>query len=102
MITRIVKMIFKPELTSVFEQMFHERKDLIAGFEGCLGVELLKETQSGDEQAVYFTRSIWIDEESLERYRKSDLFADTWKNTKSKFAGKPEAWSTKIVASKFE
>ncbi len=102
MITRIVKMIFKPELTEAFEALFAERKDLIAGFEGCQSVELLKETQVKKDEAVYFTRSIWIDEESLERYRNSDLFADTWKHTKSKFAGKPAAWSTKIVASKFE
>jgi hypothetical protein len=43
-----------------------------------------------------------VDEKSLEKYRSSSLFDEVWKLTKAKFAGKPEAWSTKIVSAKFE
>lgn len=95
-------MIFDPEKAEGFEKVFESRRDLIAGFDGCLGVELLREERMSDQGIVYFTRSIWINEESLEKYRHSQLFADTWAETKSRFAGKPEAWSTKIVSSKFE
>lgn len=95
-------MTFQPSEAKNFEALFESRRDLIAGFEGCLGVELLKETTSDEMGVVYFTRSIWINESHLEAYRNSALFAETWKETKVKFAGKPEAWSTKIVSAKFE
>ncbi len=102
MITRIVKMTFKESETQNFEDLFENKRDRIAGFKGCLGVELLKETTATKGSGVYFTRSIWIDELSLEKYRQSELFAETWKDTKSKFADQPQAWSTKIVSAKFE
>ncbi len=101
MITRIVKMTFRSEEAVNFEALFHERSSLISGFPGCKGVELLKE-ESDSNSLTYFTRSIWIDDASLQAYRSSELFADTWKQTKAKFADKAEAWSTKIVESKFE
>jgi len=37
---------------------------------------------------------VWKDEASLERYRKSDLFKNTWQATKIYFADRPEAWTT--------
>jgi len=101
MIIRLVKMTFHANNAQAFEALFKERHAKIAGFEGCTGVELLKEMESNDT-VVYFTRSRWIDDEDLQRYRQSDLFKDTWEKTKALFAGKPEAWSTKIVASQFE
>ena len=102
MITRIVKMTFRKEETEAFEKLFQERKDNIAAFDGCQGVELLAETTPSPKGSVYFTRSIWMNEESLNNYRKSELFKDTWTKTKALFADKPKAWSTKIVESKFE
>ena len=102
MITRLVKMVFDPTKVDTFETMFLERRDLIAGFKGCLGVELLKDVDQSKDGIVYFTRSIWINEDHLNAYRNSDLFADTWTRTKACFAGKPEAWSTNIVSTKFE
>ncbi|MFT7590774.1 MAG: heme-degrading monooxygenase HmoA, partial [bacterium] len=56
MITRIVKMSFRPEEAESFEALFESRKTLIAGSVGCHSVELLKETTSTDDGAVYFTR----------------------------------------------
>ena len=102
MITRIVKMVFRPEEAQAFEALFESKKPLIAASEGCFGVELLKESQPDTSGYVYFTRSIWENEESLEKYRSSALFAETWRLTKAKFADRPEAWSTKIVSAKFE
>jgi heme-degrading monooxygenase HmoA len=102
MITRLVKMTFRLNEAVHFEALFESKKALIAAFEGCLGVELLKETEPTSDGMVYFTRSHWADEKCLEKYRASPLFAETWRLTKAKFAGKPEAWSTKIVSAKFE
>ena len=99
MIIRLVKMVFRHEEAENFEALFNSRKTLIAGSPGCQSVELLKDVQTSDNVRIYFTRSIWKDEQSLENYRASELFADTWKLTKEKFAGKPEAWTTKIVSS---
>lgn len=101
MIIRLVKMTFHANNAQAFETLFNERHDRIAGFKGCTGVELLKEVET-DDTVVYFTRSRWIDDQHLQHYRQSDLFKDTWNKTKALFAGKPEAWSTKIVASRFE
>jgi heme oxygenase (mycobilin-producing) len=102
MISRIVKMTFRLEEAEAFETLFESKKPLIAGSKGCLGVELLKETSSTKHGIVYFTRSLWDDEKSLELYRASSLFDETWRDTKAKFADKPQAWSTKIVSAKFE
>lgn len=90
MINRIVKMTFKPENTETFENLFLLVREKIISFEGCLGVKLLRDVNN---PAIYFTYSLWQDEESLHRYRKSALFDDTWKKTKALFSDKPEAWS---------
>ena len=84
---RIVKMTFLHDSTSTFQQIFDERKDRIAAFPGCERVELLR---SGD---VFFTYSIWRDEQALESYRSSELFSSTWSLVKPLFAAKAEAWS---------
>lgn len=90
MITRIVKMTFRPEETGTFLTVFNESKHLIRGFEGCQYLELLREKPDGN---VFFTYSRWDKQESLENYRHSELFATTWARTKVLFAAKPEAWT---------
>jgi quinol monooxygenase YgiN len=90
MIKRIVKMSFHPDKTKDFIRIFNESKDLILASEGCYYVELLKfEEQPG----IFFTLSLWEDQMSLEKYRKSKIFEDTWRRTKALFNGQPEAWS---------
>lgn len=95
MLVRIVKLNFKPENISSFEQIFEESKDRIRNFEGCQHLELFQEK---NEQNIFFTYSYWQDEKALEAYRNSDFFKETWAKTKSLFGGKPEAWS---VSKKF-
>ena len=90
MINRIVKMTFKPENTDTFESLFLLVREKIIAFEGCEGVKLLRDVNN---PSIYFTYSLWHDEESLNKYRKSALFDDTWKKTKALFSDKPEAWS---------
>lgn len=90
MITRIVKLTFQeayvPEFLTVFEQVKHK----VVNFPGCNQMTLL---QYNDEPMVFFTYSIWEDEESLERYRTSETFTALWGTIKPMFSCKAEAWS---------
>jgi heme-degrading monooxygenase HmoA len=90
MINRIVKMTFRPEHTVQFENIFREKRNLIAASEGCHGVMLLRDISNSD---IFFTYSKWMSEEALNNYRKSELFKSTWSETKRLFSDKPEAWS---------
>jgi heme-degrading monooxygenase HmoA len=83
-------MTFASERTASFTAAFNERKHLIAGFDGCQGVELLRDIDSPN---IFFTYSKWDTKEHLEAYRQSELFNTTWALVKQWFADKPEAWS---------
>lgn len=96
MITRIVKMTFRPEACNDFIEVFNQSKNLIRGFEGCQYLELLREKPDGN---IFFTYSKWEGEEYLEKYRHSQLFADTWARTKVLFADKPQAWTVDVAYS---
>lgn len=84
-------MTFKKEHSQDFSLLFEQIKFKIARFEGCHQLQLLHNKHLPN---VFFTYSIWEDEIALENYRNSDLFAETWKKTKSMFAEKAEAWTT--------
>lgn len=90
MIVRIVKMEFQPERVAEFLALFEARKERIRHFEGCRHLELWK--QAGKDN-VYFTYSHWDAETSLDHYRFSSFFKETWTLTKALFAVKAEAWS---------
>ena len=90
MIKRIVKMTFAEDKTDFFLASFWEVQPKIEAFEGCVHLEIWRDT---DNPNIFFTYSFWKSEEHLQRYRRSDLFKSTWEKTKKLFAGKPEAWS---------
>ncbi|HLP51441.1 MAG TPA: antibiotic biosynthesis monooxygenase family protein [Chitinophagales bacterium] len=94
MLVRIVKMTFAEDKVENFVAAFNERKHLIAAFEGCSGVELLRDI---NDPRIFFTYSRWDGPESLEKYRQSELFNTVWDTVKKWFAGKPEAWSVRQV-----
>ncbi len=94
MLIRIVKMTFKPENVDDFIHAFEARKELIAGFEGCSGVDLLRDI---NQTNIFFTYSHWQNESALEKYRQSELFQTTWDLVKQLFNDKPEAWSVEKV-----
>ena len=94
MIVRIVKMEFEPEKVNAFLELFSATKAKIAGFDGCTGLKLLNDKQSAN---VFFTYSTWKSVEHLEKYRNSELFRQTWANTKIMFRHKAEAWSVTEV-----
>lgn len=91
MITRIVKMHFSPGHIDDFKQLFGEVKWKISNFPGCYSLTLLQDARLPQ---VFFTYSTWEDEKALDNYRKSDLFAETWKKTKVLFDEKASAWTT--------
>lgn len=90
MIIRVVQMSFREEEVPQFVALFEERKETIRSFEGCLHLELWQDAHNPN---IFFTYSIWEDEFSLNHYRFSDFFRDTWGRTKALFKEKPQAWS---------
>jgi len=94
MIIRIVKMHFREEEIESFMQLFMKVKDKIGNFDGCYGVDLIKDIHQPN---ILFTYSKWVSEDHLNAYRASELFAETWQLTKAKFAQKAEAWSVEQV-----
>lgn len=92
MLIRIVRMTFRPEERDNFLQLFHENKEKIRHFSGCTHLELLEDFNDSNSFSTY---SYWNDESCLNAYRHSELFAEVWANTKSKFAKKPIAFSLK-------
>jgi len=94
MINRIVRMSFQPEKVDAFLKVFDTSKEFIAGFNGCSSLKLLQDV---NHKNVYFTYSIWENEECIEMYRHSELFINTWEQTKILFNEKPLAWSTIII-----
>ncbi len=90
MIVRIVQMNFDPEKVNEFQLLFEERKHTIRNFTGCKHLELWQDAHHSN---IFFTYSIWESEDSLNHYRFSDFFKDTWSKTKPLFIDKPQAWS---------
>ncbi len=83
-------MEFSSENRELFLDMFKHKKELIRSFPGCLGLKLLNDRVNN---CIFFTHSIWRSEEDLEKYRNSELFKETWAQTKTWFSAKPQAWS---------
>ena len=95
MIRRIVKMTFREEEVPAFAALFEQTKDRLRHFPGCKHLELWRQH---DQHSVFFTFSIWDSPEDLAQYRSSDLFAQTWKQTKALFAAPPQAWSLDLFS----
>ena len=94
MIIRIVRMTFHTEKTEAFLDVFNRSRQHIAGMEGCLHLELWRDTQ---EPNVFVTHSHWVSEDALNSYRSSAFFEDVWKETKVLFSEKPLAFSVEKV-----
>ncbi len=95
MIVRIVKMHFRENEVENFIAVFEASKDFIREFPGNHHLQLLQDQR---ESGIFFTYSIWDNEEALNLYRKSDLFRQTWAKTKPLFEKPAEAWSTERLS----
>ncbi|MCS7074908.1 MAG: antibiotic biosynthesis monooxygenase [Bacteroidia bacterium] len=94
MITRIVRMQFQAELVHQFRNIFEQSCHQIRSMPGCVSLELF---QDASDESVFYTISQWASIADLENYRNSELFAQTWSQTKVLFAAKPIAFSLKSV-----
>ncbi len=92
MLIRVVRMTFQPARVGTFLDLFRASRPLIRTFPGCLHLELW---QDADDPAVFCTYSHWEGEAVLEAYRQSDLFRETWAQTKPLFAARPLAFSVR-------
>jgi len=90
MITRIVRMHFSEAGVEEFLQIFNDHKEAIRNFPGCSHLQLLKDT---DDSTTYTTLSHWNKAESLENYRKSELFGQVWGRVKTLFSERSQAFS---------
>lgn len=90
MITRIVKMTFRPGTEADFQQVFRDSQPVIKTFAGCIEVNAFNDVAN---PLVYFTISKWESEDALNNYRNSEFFMQTWTKTKALFADKAQAWS---------
>jgi hypothetical protein len=89
-ISRVVKMTFKQETMSDFLELFNKKKSQIRNFEGCTQLQLI---QDQTNPYTLYTYSCWDSQDSLDNYRNSHLFKETWAETKKCFGARPEAFS---------
>jgi heme-degrading monooxygenase HmoA len=73
-----------------FLDIFNANKNAIRSFPGCSHLQLLKDA---DDPNTYTTLSYWDKPESLESYRKSELFGSVWGRVKTLFAERSQAFS---------
>ena len=90
MIIRIVRMHFTDAGVEEFLQIFNKHKEAIRNFHGCTHLQLLKDA---DDSTIYTTLSHWDKAESLENYRKSELFRQVWGRVKTLFSERSQAFS---------
>ena len=90
MLTRLVRMTFRPEETDAFLELWQINRRAIGTFPGCQQVQLL---QDATNPAVFYTLSYWNGPDDLEAYRHSPLFARVWKATRALFAERAQTFS---------
>lgn len=90
MIIRIVRMHFTEAGVQEFLDIFNQYKEAIRNFPGCQHLQLLKDSE---DDCCYTTLSHWDKPESLENYRKSELFGKVWGRVKTLFSERTQAFS---------
>jgi len=90
MVIRVVRMHFTEAGVEEFLEIFNANKNAIRNFPGCTHLELLKDAE---DPYVFSTLSYWNDGESLEKYRKSELFSSVWGTVKTLFAERTQAFT---------
>ena len=73
-----------------FLEIFNQHKIAIRKFPGCSHLQLLKDK---DDPLCFSTLSYWDKAESLENYRKSELFGQVWGRVKTLFSERSQAYS---------
>lgn len=94
MLIRIVRMTFREDAVDAFLENFEANKEKIRNFPGCRHLELW---QDENHKNIFMTYSHWRNEDALNQYRDSELFKSVWSFTKTLFAEKPVAFSSKKI-----
>ncbi|MCH6234765.1 putative quinol monooxygenase [Cognataquiflexum rubidum] len=94
MLVRVVRMTFREEAVKAFLENFEANKQKIRNFPGCSHLELW---QDENNKNIFMTYSHWQSEGALNQYRDSELFKSVWSFTKTLFAEKPVAFSSKKI-----
>ena len=92
-------MTFRPSDVPTFLNDFEKIKNKIRSQPGCLHLELLQDIHSPN---IVFTYSFWENEDHLNDYRHTELFAQVWKRTKAKFGERAKAWSVKVASETYK
>ena len=87
---------FEPSKIYLFLEKFKVWENLIRNQPGCEFLELYREKNNSN---IFFTYSYWNSEKHLNEYKHSELFEKIWKETKTMFNTKPEAWSVDKISS---
>jgi heme-degrading monooxygenase HmoA len=90
MFIRIVRMHFTEAGVEEFLDIFNDNKIAIRNFPGCSHLQLLKDA---DDPLCFSTLSYWDNPESLENYRKSELFGKVWGRVKTLFSERSQAFT---------
>lgn len=89
-IVRIVRLSIAEDKVQEFLAIFEKSKALIKAFDGCNDLKLFIDH---NHKNIFYTYSQWTSINHLENYRNSELFKNTWHNTKLLFDNKPMAFS---------
>lgn len=90
MIIRVVRLSIQPEKAATFKRIFWNGYPRISTFPGCTELRLYEDA---DVPGCFITYSHWENAASLEAYRQSDLFRNTWEQVKPLFSEKAFAFS---------
>lgn len=94
MLIRIVRMTFHPDKVDTFRSIFEEAAPRIRAYPGCTHLDLWQDVRHPN---ILTSHSHWHDGDTLDAYRRSDLFASTWERVKPLFAARPIAHSYQVV-----
>jgi quinol monooxygenase YgiN len=95
MLIRTVRMTFRPDALEAFAALFEAAAPRIRAFPGCRHLELWRDASYPN---ILTTYSHWSTAEALEQYRTSDLFKETWRQTRPLFSAPPRAISSYRVS----
>ncbi len=94
MIIRLVQLDIIPSKIDDFVQIFEHAKPSILKSAGCYEVRLI---QDADDPSKMGTLSRWESIDSLNAYRDTDFFKETWAASKRLFQGRAVATSYTLV-----
>jgi quinol monooxygenase YgiN len=89
-IIRIVRMHFTEAGVDEFLNIFEQNREKIRSFPGCTHLDLLRDAE---EPNTFATLSHWDSQQSLDAYRRSELFASVWGRVKTLMSERTQAFS---------